>query len=181
MSSSKTSKANPKIPRTPLAPTPPDLANSSAAPLAIPGQSAIATPSQRWALSQPWMIPWIEAASRCLSIVGACDATGVSLLDVHEARKVDPKFNMCCQIYDRVVDLTIIDSVRSSASGGEIRSQMLYFSQVRSLVFKDHTDAMAILPPEDAENVIRVTLRDMGEVVDDPSIFHHAFPPPPAP
>lgn len=179
MSSPKNSKPKTTKPKT-------AKPSASLLPAVVSSTDTVIEPAapvlaREWSLSHPWMSRWIESVTRLHSIVEACEATQVHVIDICEARQTDPEFEDACRIHDEVVDLVITDAVRTQAIHGDIRSQVLYFSQVRSLVFGNgtHRRTEVLFSPEAAEILVRNELAAQGEFGDDSTIIEHATSSPP--
>lgn len=85
--------------------------------------------------ARPWMAGWVEAAAAAHSVKEACDAVGVSLADYHRGRLEDPAFDAAALVFDQVLDLLVLSSVRNAAIGGDARAQVLYYGQARLPAF----------------------------------------------
>jgi hypothetical protein len=122
--------------------------------------------------SQPWMRGWVEKAAGTLSVEDACRAVGVSEMDYHKGRLNDLAFDQAAQVFDQVLDMKILGSVRTKAIGGDLQAQALYYSKARLPAFipafpswqssaparRNKEDPAQAIDPEVAEAMIRAGL-----------------------
>lgn len=114
-----------------------------------------------YVLSEPWMLPWAEAAVDIGSTTDACARVGISIADFAKARSRDSVFDSLCRIYEEVVDLKIRDTLCSGAIKGEARFLSLYFGRVRELLFESvnaNKTSDTAIPAAVAEAMIRAGL-----------------------
>ena len=170
-----------KEPAPPIPPAPvPDPALVSP-PIPLPTRRrARKTPGEA-ACSQPWMENWLRAAAGSNSVVETCNNAGVSLAQYLEGRRTDLAFDTGCRVFDQIVDLTIVESVRHHAIHGDPRAQGLYFKTVRAPSFappfairsSTHLPAppapptsTQALPPSVADAMIRAGLAELERSPD---------------
>jgi hypothetical protein len=112
------------------------------------------------ALSEPWMRAWAELSLNAGGTEAACKKVEVSLADFADARRRDPGFDDLCRTLDQIVDLRIMEKLRTEAIQGDARAQALYYARVRELVLPPVDDPVddTPLPPSVAEAMISAGL-----------------------
>ncbi len=181
MASQKPPRRRTASPPSGASPSPSDLAPSGTQP-APPSLTTLVVSPRAWELPESWMATWLDAATRTGSLIHACNAASVSLIDVRDARQRVQAFDEACRLYDEVVDLMICDAVRGDAVSGNARAQSLYFQQVRERIFGEGPPLATdrALTAEQAETLIHAALGDDGHDLDGPAEEADAGPPPPA-
>lgn len=99
------------------------------------GTKASENPRFPTKFSQPWMMDWVNAAAVTQSLKMLNEAVGITMWDYHQGRMLDPDFDAAALIYDQILDLIVLSSVRDNAIEGDARAQVLYFARVRIPAF----------------------------------------------
>jgi hypothetical protein len=85
--------------------------------------------------SQTWMQKWLQAAAGVQSVPAACEAAGISMSKYIQGRLDDLDFDRAALVFDQVIDLMILTSVRHHSIDGDPRAQALYYSKARLPAF----------------------------------------------
>ncbi len=101
--------------------------------------------------SEPdWMVRWLNAAADAEDMADACEKSGKTITDYLKARIADPEFDAACLVFDQIVELRIIDTIRRQAEEGTVPAQGMYFKSVRRPSFGPDFASWNALPPPPA-------------------------------
>jgi hypothetical protein len=120
-------------------PPPPTVAD--AAPAATAALQALKSDD-----SQFWEEIWLKHVEKAADIAQFCGLLGTTVAEYRHRRLTDKDFDGQCLIFDQLIDMRIIDTLRKQAQAGETRAQGLYFKTVRRAAFDPGFPSWNALP-----------------------------------
>ena len=126
-------------------PPPPTVAD------AAPTATAAVRPLQALKSDDPqyeakWQRIWLRHVEKATSIEQVCEDLGTTIAEYRHQRAKDKDFDGLCLVFDQIVELRIIDTLRKQAQAGETRAQGLYFKTVRRAAFDPGFPSWNALP-----------------------------------
>jgi hypothetical protein len=95
-----------------------------------------------------WMERWLNAAPQYMDVIETCEKTRTSLVKYFNGRVESAVFDASCRIYEQIIDLKILERIRSESTAANSAALGLYFKQVRLPAFMPSFPSWVAPPPE---------------------------------
>lgn len=99
-----------------------------------PRPDALLNPQEPY--PRAWKDRWLNVAADAMDMAEACANAETTITDYLLARAGDPEFDAACLIFDQIMELRIVDTVRRQAADGTVPAQGVYYKSVRRPSFR---------------------------------------------